>query len=53
MLNTIGTPSGVQKAKGKKKGKKFVHEDTVFIFGDGRVTVGYVVGYRGGGDGEE
>lgn len=41
MLNTIGTPSGVEKAKGKKKGKKFVHEDTVIHFrrraSDGRI----------------
>jgi hypothetical protein len=28
-LNTIGEPSGIQKLKGKKRGKKFVHEDSV------------------------
>jgi len=27
LLNTIGTPSGIEKAKGKKKGKKFINED--------------------------
>jgi hypothetical protein len=31
-LNTIGTPSSIQKVKGKKKGKKFVKDDTVFCF---------------------
>jgi hypothetical protein len=51
-LNTIGTPSGVQNVKGRKKGKRFINEDTVhacnFI-----VMVEYTVGYCGGGGGEK
>jgi len=27
-LNTIGKPSGVQNVKGRKKGKRFINEDT-------------------------
>jgi hypothetical protein len=32
LLNTIGTPSGIEKAKGKKKGKKFINEDAVTLW---------------------
>ena len=49
LLNTIGTPSGIQKVKGKKKGKKFVSEDKVSIVGRD-INEGCVVGYCSGGE---
>ena len=51
LLNTIGTPSGIQKVKGKKKGKKFVSEDKVSIVGRD-INEGCVVGYCSGGERE-
>jgi hypothetical protein len=56
-LNTIGTPSGVQRVKGQKKGKKFVNENTVCLgarlrgLGSERsLIVGCAFGYCCGGE---
>ena len=51
LLNTIGTPSGVQKVKGKKKGKRFVNEDKVWLsLRWVEVILGCVVGSCCGGE---